>query len=120
MSEREYESSCKVWSGKDILGIFHTLGITAATFSILKVCQIDLLSCLLFSIYGFWDTANAWLEFVRLVWDDLNTPTSETDFLPQIPYILQHTLVSKSVNCKYSQTQHMQLDLDLSYSSVMV
>nr|XP_046244527.1 Fanconi anemia group J protein [Scatophagus argus] len=36
MSEREYESASKVWSGKDILEIFHTLGITAATFSILK------------------------------------------------------------------------------------
>ncbi|KAI3354667.1 hypothetical protein L3Q82_019165, partial [Scortum barcoo] len=36
MSERGYESACKVWSGKDILGIFHGLGITADTFSILK------------------------------------------------------------------------------------
>ncbi|KAM9359039.1 Fanconi anemia group J protein [Symphorus nematophorus] len=36
MSERGYESACKVWSGKDILAIFHTLGITADTFSILK------------------------------------------------------------------------------------
>ncbi|XP_030257122.1 Fanconi anemia group J protein isoform X7 [Sparus aurata] len=36
MSERGYESACKVWSGKDVLGIFHTLGITAATFSLLK------------------------------------------------------------------------------------
>lgn len=53
MSEREYESSCKVWSGKDILGIFHTLGITAATFSILKVCQIDLLSYLMQDIIVF-------------------------------------------------------------------
>ncbi|XP_036930159.1 Fanconi anemia group J protein isoform X7 [Acanthopagrus latus] len=36
MSERGYESACKVWSGKDVLGIFHTLGITAATFCLLK------------------------------------------------------------------------------------
>ncbi|XP_028429071.1 Fanconi anemia group J protein isoform X2 [Perca flavescens] len=36
MSERGYESACKVWNGKDILGIFHNLGITADTFSILK------------------------------------------------------------------------------------
>lgn len=36
MSERGYESASKVWNGKDILGIFHSLGITAATFSILK------------------------------------------------------------------------------------
>ncbi|XP_008274661.1 Fanconi anemia group J protein [Stegastes partitus] len=36
MSERGYESASKVWNGKDILSIFHTLGITAATFSILK------------------------------------------------------------------------------------
>lgn len=43
MSERGYESACKVWSGKDVLGIFHTLGITAATFSLLKVHQISLL-----------------------------------------------------------------------------
>uniref|UniRef100_A0AAQ5YXQ9 DNA 5'-3' helicase n=1 Tax=Amphiprion ocellaris TaxID=80972 RepID=A0AAQ5YXQ9_AMPOC len=36
MSERGYESASKVWSGKDILSIFHGLGITADTFSILK------------------------------------------------------------------------------------
>uniref|UniRef100_A0AAQ6IMG3 DNA 5'-3' helicase n=1 Tax=Anabas testudineus TaxID=64144 RepID=A0AAQ6IMG3_ANATE len=36
MSERGYEAASKVWSGKDVLGIFHTLGITAGTFSILK------------------------------------------------------------------------------------
>ncbi|XP_027136219.1 Fanconi anemia group J protein isoform X3 [Larimichthys crocea] len=36
MSERGYESASKVWSGKDILGIFHGLGITDATFNILK------------------------------------------------------------------------------------
>ncbi|XP_044057768.1 Fanconi anemia group J protein isoform X2 [Siniperca chuatsi] len=36
MSERGYESACKVWSGKDVLPIFHSLGITADTFSILK------------------------------------------------------------------------------------
>lgn len=37
MSERGYETADKVWSGKDIVGIFHTLGITADTFNILKV-----------------------------------------------------------------------------------
>uniref|UniRef100_UPI0037E8D14F Fanconi anemia group J protein n=1 Tax=Semicossyphus pulcher TaxID=241346 RepID=UPI0037E8D14F len=36
MSERGYESACKVWSGKDIVGIFHSLGITPDTFDILK------------------------------------------------------------------------------------
>lgn len=36
LSERGYETACKVWNGKDVLGIFHGLGITAATFSILK------------------------------------------------------------------------------------
>uniref|UniRef100_A0AAX7T3F8 DNA 5'-3' helicase n=1 Tax=Astatotilapia calliptera TaxID=8154 RepID=A0AAX7T3F8_ASTCA len=36
MSERGYETAGKVWSGKDIVGIFHTLGITADTFNILK------------------------------------------------------------------------------------
>ncbi|KAM7413743.1 hypothetical protein PAMA_020899 [Pampus argenteus] len=36
MSERGYESASKVWSGKDVLGIFHGLGITAETFSIVK------------------------------------------------------------------------------------
>ncbi|XP_047450348.1 Fanconi anemia group J protein [Mugil cephalus] len=36
MSERGYESASKVWNGKDILNIFHTLGITADTFNILK------------------------------------------------------------------------------------
>ncbi|KAM7399849.1 hypothetical protein PAMP_019090 [Pampus punctatissimus] len=36
MSERGYESASKVWSGKDVLSIFHGLGITAETFSIVK------------------------------------------------------------------------------------
>lgn len=30
--EREYESSCKVWSGKEMLTILHNMGITNATF----------------------------------------------------------------------------------------
>ncbi|XP_057207305.1 Fanconi anemia group J protein isoform X3 [Triplophysa rosa] len=34
--EREYESSCKVWTGTETLGIFHGLGITADTFSLLR------------------------------------------------------------------------------------
>ncbi|KAM8976031.1 Fanconi anemia group J protein [Pelodytes ibericus] len=34
--EREYESSCKVWNGKEILGIFHEMGITNATFPLLQ------------------------------------------------------------------------------------
>ncbi|XP_028662891.2 Fanconi anemia group J protein isoform X1 [Erpetoichthys calabaricus] len=34
--EREYETSCKVWNGKEILTIFHGLGITEATFPILQ------------------------------------------------------------------------------------
>uniref|UniRef100_A0A8C1MEF1 DNA 5'-3' helicase n=1 Tax=Cyprinus carpio TaxID=7962 RepID=A0A8C1MEF1_CYPCA len=36
LEEREYESSCKVWTGAEILGIFHGLGITADTFSLLQ------------------------------------------------------------------------------------
>ncbi|XP_056127141.1 Fanconi anemia group J protein isoform X1 [Rhinichthys klamathensis goyatoka] len=36
LEEREYESSCKVWSGTEVLGIFHGLGITADTFSLLQ------------------------------------------------------------------------------------
>ncbi|XP_041796744.1 Fanconi anemia group J protein isoform X2 [Chelmon rostratus] len=36
MSERGYESASKVWSGKDILPIFDSLGITVDTFNILK------------------------------------------------------------------------------------
>ncbi|XP_041651753.1 Fanconi anemia group J protein isoform X2 [Cheilinus undulatus] len=36
LSERGYESASKVWSGKDIVGIFYGLGITADTFDILK------------------------------------------------------------------------------------
>lgn len=37
MSERGYESASKVWSGKEVVGIFHNLGITDATFNMLKV-----------------------------------------------------------------------------------
>ncbi|XP_041851232.1 Fanconi anemia group J protein isoform X3 [Melanotaenia boesemani] len=36
LSERGYESASKVWSGKDILSIFHDSGITADTFNLLK------------------------------------------------------------------------------------
>ncbi|KAM4628392.1 Fanconi anemia group J protein [Polymixia lowei] len=36
LTERGYESASKVWSGKDVLGIFHGLGITADTFSMLQ------------------------------------------------------------------------------------
>ncbi|KAM9733847.1 Fanconi anemia group J protein isoform 2-T4 [Menidia menidia] len=36
LSDRGYESASKVWNGKDILSIFHGLGITADTFNILK------------------------------------------------------------------------------------
>ncbi|XP_051719265.1 Fanconi anemia group J protein isoform X2 [Ctenopharyngodon idella] len=36
LEEREYESSCKVWTGTEVLGIFHGLGITADTFSLLQ------------------------------------------------------------------------------------
>ncbi|GLD52973.1 Fanconi anemia group J protein isoform X1, partial [Lates japonicus] len=36
MCERGYEIASKVWSGKDILDIFQSLGITAGTFNILK------------------------------------------------------------------------------------
>ncbi|XP_008306906.1 Fanconi anemia group J protein isoform X3 [Cynoglossus semilaevis] len=36
MCERGYEAASKVWNGKDILVIFHSLGITADTFALLK------------------------------------------------------------------------------------
>ncbi|XP_057694696.1 Fanconi anemia group J protein isoform X1 [Corythoichthys intestinalis] len=36
MSNRGYEETCKVWSGKEILTIFHTLGITSDSFQMLK------------------------------------------------------------------------------------
>ncbi|CAN9511201.1 unnamed protein product [Ophioblennius macclurei] len=36
MSDRGYENTSKVWSGKEILDIFHRLGITVDTFKLLK------------------------------------------------------------------------------------
>ncbi|XP_074536130.1 Fanconi anemia group J protein [Halichoeres trimaculatus] len=36
LTERGFESASKVWNGSDILVIFHSLGITADTFNILK------------------------------------------------------------------------------------
>ncbi|XP_034024865.1 LOW QUALITY PROTEIN: Fanconi anemia group J protein [Thalassophryne amazonica] len=36
MSERGYESASKVWTGREVLDIFHNLGITADTFNLLK------------------------------------------------------------------------------------
>uniref|UniRef100_A0A665WR06 DNA 5'-3' helicase n=1 Tax=Echeneis naucrates TaxID=173247 RepID=A0A665WR06_ECHNA len=38
LSDRGYETAGKVWNGKDVLGIFHGLGITAGTFILLKQC----------------------------------------------------------------------------------
>lgn len=35
--ERGYETSCKVWSGKEMLPILHQMGITGITFPILQV-----------------------------------------------------------------------------------
>ncbi|XP_043910473.1 Fanconi anemia group J protein isoform X2 [Protopterus annectens] len=34
--EREYETSCRVWSGKEMLAVFHSMGITNDTFPLLK------------------------------------------------------------------------------------
>ncbi|KAM6242291.1 Fanconi anemia group J protein isoform 2-T4 [Porphyrio hochstetteri] len=34
--ERGYETSCKVWSGKEMLSVFHEMGITGITFPILQ------------------------------------------------------------------------------------
>lgn len=39
LSERGYESASKVWSGREMVDIFHNLGITNATFNILKVVR---------------------------------------------------------------------------------
>ncbi|XP_062407727.1 Fanconi anemia group J protein [Sardina pilchardus] len=36
LKERGYESSCKVWTGREVLAVFHQMGITAATFSMLQ------------------------------------------------------------------------------------
>ncbi|KAM6164463.1 Fanconi anemia group J protein [Rhynchocyon petersi] len=34
--ERDYESSCKIWSGKEMISHLHKMGITSATFPILQ------------------------------------------------------------------------------------
>ncbi|XP_041052824.1 Fanconi anemia group J protein [Carcharodon carcharias] len=34
--EKEYETSCRVWNGKEMLNIFHNWGLTSATFTILQ------------------------------------------------------------------------------------
>ncbi|XP_072548054.1 Fanconi anemia group J protein [Salminus brasiliensis] len=36
LQERDYETACKVWTGREVLDIFHRLGITAATFPVLQ------------------------------------------------------------------------------------
>lgn len=35
--ERDYESSCKIWSGSEMVLNLHKMGITTATFPILQV-----------------------------------------------------------------------------------
>ncbi|KAG7279750.1 LOW QUALITY PROTEIN: hypothetical protein CRUP_021366 [Coryphaenoides rupestris] len=42
LTERGFETACKVWSGKDVVGIFHGLGITPATFGLLQEETITL------------------------------------------------------------------------------
>lgn len=37
LMERDYESSCKIWSGSEMLSNLHKMGITTATFPILQV-----------------------------------------------------------------------------------
>lgn len=39
MCERGFESACKVWTGTDVLVLFRDLGITSASFNMLKVCS---------------------------------------------------------------------------------
>ncbi|XP_072909232.1 Fanconi anemia group J protein [Hemitrygon akajei] len=34
--EREFETSCKVWNGKEMINIFHNWGLTSATFNMLQ------------------------------------------------------------------------------------
>ncbi|XP_046892366.1 Fanconi anemia group J protein [Hypomesus transpacificus] len=36
LAEREYEVSCKVWHGKEVLGLLHGMGITPDTFTLLQ------------------------------------------------------------------------------------
>ncbi|XP_060800008.1 Fanconi anemia group J protein isoform X2 [Neoarius graeffei] len=36
LEERDYETACKVWTGKEVLDIFHGLGITADTFAVFQ------------------------------------------------------------------------------------
>ncbi|XP_054651079.1 Fanconi anemia group J protein isoform X2 [Dunckerocampus dactyliophorus] len=43
LSDRGYENAFKVWSGKDILGIFHGLGITSDSFQMLKKTLAEVL-----------------------------------------------------------------------------
>lgn len=48
--ERDYESSCKIWTGNEMLLNLYKMGITAATFPILQVrfffpnCKIHLVT----------------------------------------------------------------------------
>lgn len=50
--ERDYESSCKIWSGSEMVLNLHKMGITTATFPILQVrlfsiCDIYLVNGLI-------------------------------------------------------------------------
>ncbi|XP_037329389.2 Fanconi anemia group J protein isoform X2 [Pungitius pungitius] len=36
MSDRGFEAACKVWNGRDVLGMFNDIGITPGTYSLLK------------------------------------------------------------------------------------
>ncbi|XP_053363401.1 Fanconi anemia group J protein [Clarias gariepinus] len=36
LQDRDYETACKVWTGQEVLDIFHGLGITANTFPVLQ------------------------------------------------------------------------------------
>ncbi|KAL0973123.1 hypothetical protein UPYG_G00199270 [Umbra pygmaea] len=36
LAQRDFETSCKVWNGKEVLGLFYTMGITADTFGMLQ------------------------------------------------------------------------------------
>lgn len=48
--ERDYESSCKIWSGSEMLLNLHKMGITTDTFPILQVRLFS--TCDIYLVYG--------------------------------------------------------------------
>ncbi|XP_077422808.1 Fanconi anemia group J protein isoform X3 [Vanacampus margaritifer] len=102
MSDRGYENACKVWSGKEILNIFHTLGITPDSFLMLKQSMAAVLEKE--EIMGFKD-------------DMMQVPTISSSSSSILKGLLMVLDFLYRDNCRYSEDYRVALQKTYSWMS---